>query len=262
MTWSTIKLALITGASSGLGEALAKALSEKGVGLILTGRNQSRLDQLARELPAVARHFTLDLSFPSDRKKLLEEIEHASPDLIINNAGFGLYGPATDHPLQDQVDMIDVNISAVVEATLAAGRIWKQAGKKGVVLNIASAAAFFAYPLFAVYAACKSFVLNFSVAMDEELSPYGIRVLCSCPGQVATSFRERASHGFPQRQDRRTMPVTTAVQLILKQIEKGKACQIIDWRYQWTVRLALLLPKRLIRRLLARSMAERFKLNR
>jgi short-subunit dehydrogenase len=259
MIWSTLKLALVTGASSGLGKALAEALSQRGVRLILTGRDPSQLAKLSQELPTDARYLSLNLSLASDRKKLIEEIERSSPDLIINNAGFGLYGSAIDHPLEDQLDMIDLNVNAVVAVTLAAGRQWKREGKRGIVLNVASAAAFFAYPLFAVYAATKSFVLNFSIALDEELSPYGIRILTSCPGQIATGFRKRASQNFSQKADRRTMSAAKAAQLILQQIEKEKVSLIIDWRYRWGVRLVRFLPQRLIRRLLAQSLSDRIK---
>lgn len=253
------KLALITGASSGLGRALAQELSQKGTSLILTGRNEERLRSLVQELPSPARYLVLDLSTNEDQRKLLGEMEAFCPDLVINNAGFGLYGEALNHPLQDQLDMIDVNIKAVVAISLGAAQTWKSRGKKGTILNVASAAAYFSYPTFAIYAASKAFVLNFSTALDEEVSAYGIRVLTVCPGQIDTDFRRRASHDFPQKKDRWTMPVHKAVELILEQITNKDPVRIIDWRYRCSVFLSKLLPKRLLSRYLRKQLVGRFK---
>jgi short-subunit dehydrogenase len=253
------KLALVTGASSGLGQALACSLAQKGVSLILTGRNEERLRALAQTLAVPVQCIPLDLSLEADRKKLIQEMEKASPDLVINNAGFGLYGNALNHPLAEQMNMIDVNITAVAEMTLAAAQHWKTGKKKGIILNVSSAAAFFTYPSFAIYAASKSFVLNFSNALDLELSEHGIRVLTVCPGQIDTDFRNRASKYFPQKKDLWTMSVDKCAELIVAQIAKGQRSLIIDWRYRWLVALSRLVPKKILSNLLARRISERIR---
>ncbi|MBS0651971.1 MAG: SDR family NAD(P)-dependent oxidoreductase [Verrucomicrobia bacterium] len=257
MTFPDIKLALVTGASSGLGLALARALAKKGVALLLTGRNEERLRSLAQELPTPSHYLALDLGLPADRQKLIAEIEKTSPDLIINNAGFGLYGDAIDHPLQDQINMIDVNITAVAEITLAAAKNWKNRHQKGIVLNVSSAASFFSYPTFAIYASSKLFVLNFSTSLDQELSPHGIRVLVVCPGQIDTGFRTRASNHFPQKTDPWTMSAEKSADLILEQIAKGQRSLIIDWRYRWAVALTRLIPNWILSRFLSRRILKR-----
>ncbi len=252
----------MTGASSGLGRALAHALAKKGVALILTGRNEEHLLSLVQELPTPTHYLALDLGLPADRHKLIVELEKASPDLIINNAGFGLYGDAISYPLQDQINMIDVNITAVVEISLATAQNWKNKQQKGIILNVSSAAAFFSYPTFAIYAASKSFVLNFSTALDQELSDYGIRVLTVCPGQIDTEFRTRASNHFPQQTDLWTMSAEKSADLILTQIAKRQRSLIIDWRYQWAVALSRLIPMNILSKLLARRISKRMHLYR
>ncbi len=257
MTLQNHKLALITGASSGLGKALAHALSLQGIALILTGRDEVRLQALAKQLSTPCRYLALDLSQPDQRKKLIAEIEEHAPDLIINNAGFGLYGDALKHPAE-QLNMIDVNITALVDIALTAAHTLIDKKKTGVILNVSSAAAFFSYPTFAVYAASKAFVLSFSEAFDKEISPHGVRSLTVCPGQIDTAFRERASGHFPQKKDLWTMSVEKAAKLILNQIENQKTPLIIDWRYRMAVFFARLLPKRYLENRLKNSLRDRY----
>jgi uncharacterized protein len=256
-----MKLALVTGASSGLGKALCQALSTQNIPLILVARNEHALNNLALELPTPAEIHRADLSEPTERKGLIHLIEKRQPDLVINNAGFGLYGDALAHPLSDLDEMIEVNIQALMEITLATARTLSQSGKKGTILNVSSAAAFFYYPTFSVYAATKAFVNQFSRAMDVELKSQGIRVLTVCPGQIDTEFRKRASSGFPQERDRRTMSPEKAAALIIKQIEQGKSFNIIDWRYKCLIALTRLLPNCLLEKILKHSLKKRHQNN-
>lgn len=256
----SVQLALVTGASSGLGKAIAYLLSEKGIPLLLTARDAERLQQVKSELMpkvSVIMH-VCDLAKQEERKNLIALIRQKIPDLLINCAGFGLYGPCLDHPSEESLAMIEVNVSALTEITLEAARALRAENKRGTILNVSSAAAFFAYPTFAVYAASKAFVNQFSQAVDTEMKPYGIRVLCACPGQIVTEFRQRASKGHPQQPDRRSMSAEFAAQEIWKQIESGKGVHVFDWRYHWMVALSRLFPKKLIQRLLARSIASRY----
>ncbi len=250
-------LALITGASSGLGKALAHALSQRNVDLILTARNEEKLKKAALDLPSSTQIVRCDLAHPDERKKLIELIKKQEPDLIINNAGFGLYGPVLSHPTADSAEIVEVNAQALMELSIEGARTLLEAKKKGTILNISSATAFFPFPAFCVYAASKAFVNSFSQAFDKEMKKHGIRVLTVCPGQIDTDFRKRASGNFPQKKDSRTMSPETAAKLILRQLDRPKALSIIDWRYRCAIALAKLLPQRLLLAVLERSLKER-----
>jgi len=230
------RFALITGATSGLGKELARTC--RGYELILSGRSTPQ--------PAAHKVVQADLCNPQDRKKLVQAIRDFTPELVINNAGLGLYGGALSHSTEQQMNILEVNANAVLELTLEAACALKNSGKTGTILNVASAAAFFPFPSFAVYAAAKACVRSFSLALDYELKPYGIRVLVSCPGPVATQFRNRAAKGAAQKSDGYTMSVEKAACAIWRQIEKGQAEMVFDWRYRLGVFLARLLPKSLL----------------
>jgi len=244
--------AFISGATNGLGEALARLLSSQKWALFLTGRKRAKLDLLATELPQVT-IFPADLSKPHERKDLIKKLEEYIPDLIINNAGFGLYGDAIHLTLEEQLEMVEVNVNAVMEISISMAKCLRSHEKKGVIVNISSASAFFTIPAFATYTATKSFVNQFSQTLDEELKPSGIRVLTSCPGQIKTAFRERASHGHPQQPSLFAMTPKKAAQHILWQIEKGKSLYVFDWKY----RLTRFIPKRWISSLLRHSIEKR-----
>ncbi len=249
--------ALVTGASSGLGRALAMALAAEGVALILVARSTAQLQALAKALPVPVEILSCDLAIAEQRKHLVELIWEKQPDLIINNAGFGLYGDATAHPTSAQLEMVEVNACAVLEITLEGARALHQNHKRGTICNISSAAAFFAYPTFAVYAATKGFVNQVSMALDQELAPHGVRVLTCCPGQVATEFRNRASGGYPQAREGVTLSLEKAVRLILKQIARGKRLEVIDWRYKWMCWLSRWIPSSLLMHKLQGSLKQR-----
>jgi uncharacterized protein len=252
------KLALITGASSGLGKTLSQFLAKRGVALILVARDLKALEALAQELPASTQIHKCDLSLTEERLALIQLIHKLTPDLVINNAGFGLYGPILSHPLSRFQEMVSVNAQAVMELSIESARALQNKKQKGTILNISSAAAFFPYPTFCIYAATKAFVNHFSQGFDEEMKPYGIRILTVCPGQIDTPFRKKASHGLSQGTDRYTLSQNTAVKLILKQIDTGKQIQIIDWRYRLGVALGKILPKKWREAILINSLTSRY----
>lgn len=226
--------AIVSGATSGLGKALSHFLEEKGYKVLALTREECDLSR--------------------DRENLLSLITREVPDLIVNNAGFGLYGPALDQTQHQE--MIEVNISALTEITLHAARTLREAKRPGTILNISSAGAFFPFPNFATYSATKAYVNSFSEALDAELKPH-IRVLCACPGQIATSFRTKAARGYPQTLDRRTMSLDTACKYLWKQIEEQKSLYIFGWRTKLEVWLGKLLPRGLRNAILARSIESR-----
>lgn len=250
--------ALITGATSGLGLALAHELATQKIELILCGRNREKLDALADKLKTPVITLAGDLAHSSDRRLLIDLIKQHTPDLIINNAGLGLYGNAFAHPTSEQLEIFEVNANAVFELTVEGARALYAKKRTGTILNISSAAAFFSYPTFTAYAASKACVNSFSQALDTEFTPLGIRVLTACPGQIDTPFRLRASSGHAQKRTLGTMSVQSAVTHILWQIERGKRLYIFDWRYKLLTSLArFAIPSRLLEKLLVRSLKER-----
>lgn len=240
----SFKLALITGASSGLGKALAEKLALRGISLILVARRKEALEQVAKTLPGSHRIYAVDLVNLQERERFLSWLGTQAPDLIINNAGRGLYGPALTHATKEQIENIELNVQALVEITLESARTLLTQKRSGTIMNISSAAAFFPYPTHCLYAASKSFVNQFSQGLDFELKPKGIRILVSCPGQIDTAFSARASGGVARKKSNvLTMTASKAAELVLKQIETGKDIEIIDWRYKCLVALRHLIPK-------------------
>lgn len=253
------QLALVTGASSGIGEALCHLLAHRGVSLIISGRDIKKLKSLAKELEAFCTIAILacDLSKQEERINLIQLIKEQAPDLIVNNAGFGLYGKASELSIAEQLEMVRVNVEAVVEITLEGAKALKAFSKQGTILNVASAAAFYVFPGFATYASSKTFVVNFSKALDRELTPDGVRVLVACPGQVTTNFRARAATGTRQEASQLSMTSAFAAERILWQIEKGRGCYLFDWRYRISWLLSFLLPRSWLEKMLFRAIKRR-----
>lgn len=185
--------ALITGASGGLGEAFAEQLAERGSNLILVGRSEDKLQALAqlleRQSKITATVLTADLASSTEVDQLVSNLKTKGLDidLLINNAGFGVFQKFLETPLKRQMEEIDVNVRAVVSLTHALAPAMV-ARHRGGVINLSSSAGFQPVPGANVYAASKSFVLLFSEALAQELVATGVRVLAVCPGPIATGF--------------------------------------------------------------------------
>jgi short-subunit dehydrogenase len=185
--------ALITGASGGLGEAFAEQLAEKGSHLVLVARSEDKLQALARRLERkckiTATVLTADLASSTEVERLVSNLKtrRIDVDLLINNAGFGVYRRFLETPLERQMEEIDVNVRAVVSLTHALAPAMV-ARNRGGVINLSSSAGFQPLAGANIYAASKSFVLLFSEALAQELAATGVRVLAVCPGPVATGF--------------------------------------------------------------------------
>src|SRR5205823_2463767 len=202
---SKTPVALVTGASAGLGVEFARQLSKRGHRLVLAARRKERLEELAREL-SNARAVAIDLSKANAAAKLLADVESAGEhvDVLINNAGFGLIGRFAELDAKRQRQMIDLNAGALTDLcrAVAPGMIER---KSGAILNVASTAAFQPGPKMAVYFATKAFVLSLSEALHEELKTHGINVTCLCPGPTRTEFGEVAGFGGNGMFDRLAM---------------------------------------------------------
>ncbi len=195
----TYRCALITGASSGIGEAFARALP-KSTALLLTGRDRARLSHLAAELALhdrPVRSIAADLASAEGRRTLIAFAEDQPIDLLINNAGIGHLGPVVSNPPERESEMVQLNMAAPAEITraLLPGMLQRAAasGRRGGIIFVSSAAAFMPLPLFATYAASKAFLLHYAEALAEELSDSPVDVLALCPGATRTRFFERAS---------------------------------------------------------------------
>lgn len=223
--------ALITGASSGIGEALVHLLAAKGIPLILSGRNIPRLEALARLVNA-EQIIPVDLEKREDRQQLITLIRTKVPDLVVNNAGFGIYGDALSIPVPEQLALLEVNGMAPLELTLEAARSLISAGKKGVVMNISSVAGEHPCPGMSVYGAAKAFMTNISQALNTELSAKGVHILVSCPGMVATDFANRAAKKKIKIIEGPILTADYAAEQIWRQIEKRKEKHIFNWQYR------------------------------
>jgi short-subunit dehydrogenase len=186
------KVALITGASAGLGVDFARELSKRGHKLVLVARRKDRLAALAKEL-GNARVVAIDLSKPDAVDKLMADVAKAGEqvEVLVNNAGFGAIGRFAELDAKRQRQMIDLNVGALMDLCRAVAPEMI-ARKSGAILNVASTAAFQPGPKMAVYFATKAVVLSFTEALHEELKPHGVKVSCLCPGPTRTEFGEVA----------------------------------------------------------------------
>lgn len=190
--------ALITGASSGIGRAIARRLGKMGLRLIITGRNRESLDALRREIgERQVKVITADISSREECYRLYRETCKYDIDILINNAGFGLFGEFADTSLEKELEMVDVNICALHILTKLFLKDMMQKDR-GYILNVASAAGFFPGPLMATYYATKNYVVSLTEAINEELHSKGSNVYIGafCPGPVDTDFNRRAGVKF------------------------------------------------------------------
>jgi uncharacterized protein len=192
----TGRIALITGASEGIGAELARIFAANGHRVALVARREEKLRELAAALVAAGAPLPLviacDLGDPRAGDMIASALRAADvePDYVVNNAGFGLFGEATELSLSAQLDMIAVNIRALTDLSLRFSDSLRR--HRGGVLNVASVAGFLPGPRMAVYYATKAYVLSFSEALYQELRPSGVRVTALCPGPVPTGFQKRA----------------------------------------------------------------------
>jgi short-subunit dehydrogenase len=188
--------ALITGASGGLGREFAKLFAKNGYNLVITGRREDKLKNLAGELKPYnisCEIIAKDLSDPKAPKELFDEMKQKNIhiDVLVNNAGFGVSGSFADADIERQLAMIQTNITSLTHLTKLAINEMKEKGK-GKILNIGSTGSFAPCPSIAVYCATKAYVLSFSEAVAYELKGTGITVTTLCPGPTETGFAEVA----------------------------------------------------------------------
>lgn len=249
------KWALVTGASAGIGFALAEELAAAGTNLVITARRTDRLEALAARLRSSRgvqiEILSADLADPAAPGKI-RAFTHAKSipvELLVNNAGFGAYGPFHGTDLARQLEMIQVNCTAVVHLThLYLGEM--VARRHGDVLIVASVAGFQAVPYISTYAATKAFDLRFAEGVAEEVRRYGVHVCALCPGSTATEFREVA--GQPERTFRGAETAEKVARTGLSALAAGKSSVISGFKNTMSVEGQRLAPRGLVSRVAAR----------
>ena len=245
---------LITGASSGIGRELARCFAADGCHLILLARNTDALETLAGELRQAHKIETLvltaDLSRPETPARVFKELQGRGikVDVLVNNAGFGANGTFAGLPLQRQLAMIQVNITALTSLTglFLPGMTER---RRGGVLNVGSLAGFLPGPGMAIYFASKAFVLSFTEALAEELIGTGVTTTALCPGPTATNFGN-ISHGKRARRlNTSRMTAASVARHGHHAFRKGRWLAIPGWQYHFLAFLVRIMPRWCVRKL-------------
>jgi len=249
------KWALVTGASAGIGRALAEELARGGTNLLLTARREDRLRRLAQELSAKhriqAEIFVANLTQPAAPEAIFQYTQEKGRviDLLVNNAGFGQYGALHSTETDRLLQMVQVNCTAVLHLT----RLFVPAmvaRRSGDVLIVASTAAFQAVPYISTYAATKVFDLYLAEGLAEELQPHGIRVCALCPGTTTSEFHEIAGH--PAHSKGREQSAETVARNGLQALAAGKSYVISGLGNYLGAHGERLVPRRFVTRVAAK----------
>lgn len=249
----TRPIALVTGASSGIGAELARKLDARGYQVVLVARSQPALEQLAAALhDAIV--VVADLSSPEGRQVVTEAVPRV--DLLVNNAGFGAYGELISLPEAQMVEMVEVNCTALVALT---SHYLPQLveRREGAVLNIASTAAFQAGPTMAVYFASKAFVLSFTEAVAEEVRSTPVVVTAFCPGAFTSGFQARAQLEESKLVKGRSLPSAASMaDAALKALDAKKVVAIPGLVNKVGAHGTRFVPRAVLRRAVAYVQAE------
>jgi len=252
---------LITGASSGIGEAFARKLAKRGRNVLLVARSEEKLIALCNELGRVsgvrAQYIVMDLTEPDAAVRLIEETHKRDLqiEMLVNNAGFGSMGDFSKLDLATELEIIDLNIKSLVELThrfLGPMRERRQ----GTIVNVASTAAFQGVPFMATYAATKAFVLSFSEAIGEENRAHGIRVLALCPGVTDTNFFAASKIDRPPM--RTVQTPEEVVSAALRGLARGKTVVISGWANWFVVEAERVVPRSVVTKVAAKALRSRF----
>lgn len=251
-------VAVVTGASSGLGAIFAQRLGERGYSLVLTGRDRNRLEEVRRGVTAGARGcavtlVTADLAIGGGVLALLRELGDRPIDLLVNNAGFGTYGPFDQSDAAREMDVIGVDVAALVRLTRAVLPGMVERGRGGV-LNVASTIAFQPAPYQATYGAAKAFVLSFSHALWQETRHRGVTVTALCPGPTKTGFVDALANAEASRTGAyaRLGEPGPVVDAGLRALDRGAPVAVPGLRNQTIAFLPRITPRRLLTSISAR----------
>jgi uncharacterized protein len=260
-----MKVTLITGASSGIGESFARRLAADDHDLVLVARSENKLHELCDELmlehKVMAHYVALDLLEDGADEKLLDETtkHNFEVDWLINNAGFGSMGDFTSLDLEKELDIIRLNVSSLVALT---HRFLPQMRerRRGTVINVSSSAGFQPIPFMATYAATKAFVTSFTEAIAEENRPFGIRIMALCPGATRTNFFAASDIKEPLKVKGEQLP-EDVVDAALNGLRKGKGTVISGWANYIGSMLGKHVPDSVSTRLVARALRPKYQEN-
>ena len=256
--------ALITGASSGIGYALAELFARHQTDLVLVARHEKKLQEIADQIKktygiqAVACAY--DLSDPTALEQLFQQMQQHKivVDILVNNAGFGTHGPFAQSNWAEQKEMIQLNAVALTHLThLFLPAMISQ--KKGRILNIASTAAFQSGPFMSVYYATKAYVLSFSEAVADELQGTGVTVTVLCPGPTASEFQKRAGIEGTRLVATGMMTAKRVAQIGYDALMRGKPVAVAGWKNQFFVFCIRFLPRQLVIRIVRALQKERMR---
>lgn len=251
--------ALITGASKGIGKAIAQNLASKGHYLLLIARSEDLLQQLSAQLQQQYKievhYLAIDLSEENAITTIYSWMQqnNYAIDILVNNAGYGLSGAFENYPLQQHLNMMQVNMNVVVELSYLFLPILKQQ-PKAYILNIASSAAYQAVPYLSLYAATKSFILQFSRGLHHELKNTSISVTCISPGATDTGFADRAKVGAKalKAAEKVNMTPQQVAAIAVTGMFNGKTEVITGFINKAGAFLVWLLPKKLVEKTAAK----------
>jgi uncharacterized protein len=257
-----MEVTLITGASGGIGEAFARRLASEGHHLLLVARSEERLHALCDELMLKhkidAHYLALDLTEAGSIDRIVEETEKHGYEVnwLINNAGFGSMGDFYNLDVNNELEMVDLNISTLVALTHSfLGPMRRR--RMGTIINVSSAASFQPIPFMATYAATKAFVTSFSEAIAEENRPFGILVSALCPGPTKTKFFAASKIDEPFTL-KGMQTAEEVVDTALKGVAAGKARVISGWANYVSALLGTVVPDSLITRVVASKLRPRY----
>ena len=252
---------LITGASTGIGAAFARKLAARGRNVLLVARSEDKLIALCNELGRLtsirAQYLALDLRQPDAAAQLLEETtkRELEIDMLINNAGFGSMGDFSKLDLDRELEMIQLNVRAVVDLTYRFLPPMRER-KRGTIINVASTAGFQAVPYMATYAATKAFVLSFSEALSEENRAHGIQVMALCPGVTETNFFNASQIDRPPMRTIQT--AEEVVDTALRGLARQKSLVISGWTNWFTIEAERFVPRSLVTKVAGKGLRSRF----
>lgn len=252
---------LITGASSGIGAAFARKLAARGRNVLLVARSEDKLIALCNELGRLtsirAQYLTLDLEQPDAAAQLFEETQkrELEIDMLINNAGFGSMGDFAKLDLKRELEMIQLNITALIDLTQRFLLPMRER-KRGTIINVASTAGFQAVPYMATYAATKAFVLSFSEALWEENRLHGVHVMALCPGVTETNFFEASKMDRPPMRTIQTPE--EVVDAALRGLSRKKSVVVSGWTNWLTVEAERFVPRTFVTKVTGKALRSRF----
>lgn len=248
---------LITGASSGIGLELAHVFASHGENLVLVARDSDRLQKLAKTLSNQyglrVEAITIDLTEPNAVDKLTKTLKKENLEIttLINNAGFGVYGETTKTDWDEEQNMIELNINVVTELSKYFAKVMTKRGS-GSIMNVASTAAFFPGVYMSVYYATKAYVLSYSMALAEEVSPKGVQVSILCPGPTKTGFVQRA-HAGASKLFSRQVSARMVAEVAYRGLKRGKRVIIVGWLNKLMIFISRFIPRRALAALVRRA---------